>query len=881
MLGLNRRDWRLRLLAASFLILGVLHVPARGQEEPKKEEPKKEEPKKEEPKKEEPKKEEPKKEEPKKEEPKKDDKPLVAPGAGSGAGQSGPKNDKIKPFDKVILKEAVTSAGLFFVHRLEDKIFYEIPTSELGKEMLWVVQVEKTGTGYGYGGSPVGDRVVRWEQREDQVLLRDVKYQIRADIDDPIRDAVAASSVEPIIAAFQVQAYGKDRAPVVEVTSLFKGDVPEFSAKRAVRGSGIDPSRSFIEKVKAFPTNIETKILATFRPGGGGPMGPGGPPNRGGGDAEGAGITAVVHHSMIKLPEEPMRPRREDDRVGFFNVEFQNFGNLAKQEVEQLSYITRWRLEKKDPKAEVSEPKKPIVYYIGREVPAKWRPYVKKGIEAWQPAFEKAGFKNAILAKDAPGPREDPDWDAEDARYSVIRWLPSTIENAMGPHVHDPRTGEILEADILMYHNVLKLARDWYFVQASPNDPRAQTLPLPDDLLGDLLAYVVSHEVGHTLGFPHNMKASSSYTVDQLRNKEFTEKNGVEASIMDYGRFNYVAQPGDNARLIPIIGPYDEFAIEWGYKEFPDVKTYDQEKTELDKITARQKDNPILRFGDPNPAEDPSQQTEDLGSDAVAATDLGLKNIDRVAEFLVKATCKPGENYDLLRTEYTQLLAQRGRELGHVANMVGGVVRNNQWFPEGTKLYDAVSTDRQKAAVAFLNQNAFQVPAILVNPDILQRLEPTGAADRILGSQRGLLGSLMNSRRIKRLSELAARDGDKAYKPADLVNDLHEGIWSELKKNPVDIDLYRRNLQRAFLETLAGAVENPETDSDLPGVARAELLRIIAEIKDVLAKGDANPVSPVARVHLLDIQMRAEKALDPSSKSSGAGPGGTRIIIGG
>ena len=723
--------------------------------------------------------------------------------------------------------------------------------------------------------------MVRWEQREDQVLLRDVKYQIRADIDDPIRDAVAASSVEPIIAAFQVQAYGKDRAPVVEVTSLFKGDVPEFSAKRAVRGSGIDPSRSFIEKVKAFPTNIETKILATFRPGGGGPMGPGGPPNRGGGDAEGAGITAVVHHSMIKLPEEPMRPRREDDRVGFFNVEFQNFGNLAKQEVEQLSYITRWRLEKKDPKAEVSEPKKPIVYYIGREVPAKWRPYVKKGIEAWQPAFEKAGFKNAILAKDAPGPREDPDWDAEDARYSVIRWLPSTIENAMGPHVHDPRTGEILEADILMYHNVLKLARDWYFVQASPNDPRAQTLPLPDDLLGDLLAYVVSHEVGHTLGFPHNMKASSSYTVDQLRNKEFTEKNGVEASIMDYGRFNYVAQPGDNARLIPIIGPYDEFAIEWGYKEFPDVKTYDQEKTELDKITARQKDNPILRFGDPNPAEDPSQQTEDLGSDAVAATDLGLKNIDRVAEFLVKATCKPGENYDLLRTEYTQLLAQRGRELGHVANMVGGVVRNNQWFPEGTKLYDAVSTDRQKAAVAFLNQNAFQVPAILVNPDILQRLEPTGAADRILGSQRGLLGSLMNSRRIKRLSELAARDGDKAYKPADLVNDLHEGIWSELKKNPVDIDLYRRNLQRAFLETLAGAVENPETDSDLPGVARAELLRIIAEIKDVLAKGDANPVSPVARVHLLDIQMRAEKALDPSSKSSGAGPGGTRIIIGG
>ena len=901
MRGLNGLSWVWRV-GLAFLISGVCLAPLYAQEEPKKEEPKKEEPKKEEPKKEEPKKEEPKKEEPKKEEPKKEEPkkeepkkeepkkeepkkeepkkeetPIAAPGAGSGAGPT-KGSDKIKPFDKVITKEAVTSAGLFYVHRLEDKIFYEIPTSELGKEMLWVTQVEKTGTGYGYGGSPVGDRVVRWEQRDDQILLRDVKYQIRADIDDPIRDAVAASSVEPIIAVFQVMAYGKDKAPVVEVTSLFKTDVPEFSAKRAVRGSGIDSSRTFIEKVKAFPTNIETKVLATFRPGGGGggPLGPIGP--RGGGDSDGAGITAVVHHSMIKLPDEPMRPRREDDRIGFFSVNFQNFGNLAKQEVEEISYITRWRLEKKDPKAEVSEPKKPIVYYIGREVPAKWRPFIKKGVEAWQPAFEKAGFKNAIIAKDAPSPREDPDWDAEDARYSTIRWLPSTIENAMGPHVHDPRTGEILESDILMFHNVLKLARDWYFVQASPNDPRAQTLPLPDDLLGDLLAYVVSHEVGHTLGFPHNMKASSSYAVDQLRNKEFTEKNGVEASIMDYGRFNYVAQPGDNARLIPIIGPYDEFALEWGYREFPEAKTYEQEKAELDKITARQKDNPVLRFGDPNPAEDPSQQTEDLGSDAVAATELGLKNIDRVAEFLVKATCKPGENYDLLRTEYTQLLGQRARELGHVSNMVGGVIRNNQWFPDGTKTYDAVPADRQKAAVAFLNQHAFQVPPVLVNPDILQRLEPTGAADRILGNQRGVLGTLLNGRRVKRIAELALRDPEKAYKPADLINDLHEGIWSELKKNPVDIDLYRRNLQRAYLEQLAGPVENPETDSDMTALARTELIRIIAEIKDVLAKGDANPVTSAAKTHLLDIRMRAEKALDPTGKSRA--PGGTLIFMG-
>jgi hypothetical protein len=811
------------------------------------------------------------------EEPKSEEKPATGSGPSGGPGERKPP-EKIKPYDKVITKEAVTSPGLFLVHRLDEKVFYEIPTSELNKEMLWVVQVERTATGFGFGGSPVGNRVVRWEQRGDQVLLRDVKYQIRADVDDPIRDAVAASSVEPIIAAFAVQAYGKDKAPVIEATSLFKSDVPEFSAKRVVRGSGIDSSRTFIEKVKAFPSNIETKVLATYRPGGSeGPMGPGTPPGRRGGDSDAPGVTAVIHHSMVKLPDEPMKPRRGDDRVGFFNVSFQNYGNLAKQEVEEISYITRWRLEKKDPKADVSEPKKPIVYYIGREVPAKWRPYVKKGVEAWQPAFEKAGFKNAIVAKDPPSPREDPDWDAEDARYSTIRWLPSTIENAMGPHVHDPRTGEILEADILMYHNVLKLARDWYFVQASPNDPKAQTLPLPDELLGELLTYVVSHEVGHTLGFPHNMKASSSYTVDQLRNKEFTEKNGVEASIMDYGRFNYVAQPGDNARLIPLIGPYDVFAVDWGYREFPDAKTYEQEKAELDKLVARQKSDATLRFGDPNPGEDPSQQTEDLGSDAVAATELGLKNIDRVAEYLVKATCKPGENYDLLRNEYSQLIAQRTRELGHVANIVGGVVRNNQWFPDGTKLYDPVPAERQKAAVGFLNQHAFQVPPVLLNPDILQRLEPTGAAERILGSQRGLLGTLLNSRRIKRLAELATRDGN-AYKPADLIGDLHEGLWTELKKNPIDVDLYRRNLQRAFVDLLASAVESPETDCDLPGLARAELMRIVDEIKGALSRDDATQVTPAARVHLLDIRKRAEMALDPYPKPRSAG--GSTIVIG-
>ncbi|MEE8143035.1 MAG: DUF5117 domain-containing protein, partial [Planctomycetota bacterium] len=493
------------------------------------------------------------------------------------------KADAIQPFDEVIPENAKTDPGVFTVHQVEDKVFYEIPPESFGKPFLWVTQIQRTQTGFGYGGTSVGNRVVRWELKDKNVLLRDVNYRIRADVDDSVRNSVEATSLEPIIKMFPVKAWGKDRAPVIEVTDLITGDLPEFSAKRRLRASGVDKKRTFVESIKSFPKNIETEVLMTYKlSSSSDSQGRGGRPrsSRSRRDPSQGAVSVLLHFSMVQLPEEPMQPRVRDSRVGYFSVSFEDYGTEEHQ-VKTVRYITRWRLEKKDPKAELSEPKEPIVFYVGRGVPDKWRPFVKQGIEAWQGAFESAGFENAIIAKDAPSHREDPEWDAEDARNSTIRWLPSTVENAMGPHVHDPRTGEILEADILMYHNVLKLVRDWYFVQASPMDERAQKLPMPDDLLGELLAYVVSHEVGHTLGFPHNMKASSSYSVAQLRDPEFTKKNGTEASIMDYGRFNYVAQPGDGAALIPVVGPYDHFAVEWGYREFSGAE---QEKKQLAAI---------------------------------------------------------------------------------------------------------------------------------------------------------------------------------------------------------------------------------------------------------------------------------------------------------
>ena len=823
------------------------------------------------------KKEEPKKEEPKKEEPAR---PTESPRAFRKAAT---KEAKVKPFDDIITAEAKSDPGLFTVHRIEERIFYEIPVEALGKDLLWVTQIEKTGTGSGYGGSPVGDRVVRWEQRNDDILLRDVKYDIRADTKDPIRNAVQASSVEPIIAVLPVKAYGKDKAPVVDVTELFTGDLPEFSAARRLNAGGADPRKTFIEQVKSFPENIETKVLLTYRrnPGGltfgpGGPTPPRGPGGPGGGGAGGA-VTVLVHHSMVKLPEEPMKPRKFDDRVGFFTEDFQDYGDVKNHQVENVRYVTRWRLEKKDPTAEVSEPKKPIVYYIGREVPDRFRAAIKKGVESWQPAFEKAGFRKAIIAKDAPSPREDPDWDAEDARYSTIRWLPATIENAMGPHVHDPRTGEILEADILMYHNVLKLSRDWYFVQASPNDPRAQTLPMPDDLIAELLSYVVAHEVGHTLGFPHNMKASSSYTVAQLRDPKFTAENGTEASIMDYGRFNYVAQPGDGARLIPVIGPYDRFAVEWGYRSFPEASTFEAEKARLDEVVARQVKDATLRFGNPN-GTDPSAQTEDLGSDSVAATELGLKNLDRVAAYLVKATAKKGEDYDLLQNMYTQLIAQRNRELAHVISTVGGSVETNLWFGDAERRYDAVPGAKQKEAIAFLNAQAFHTPASLIDPAIVDRLEPNGAADRILGAQTGLLRRLITDERAKRMAEQAARDPKGAYPPAAMLADLRNGIWAEIKGDRVDIDLYRRNLQRAHLEILTAEVGREVASSDLPALCRAELKALL---NDIAATAGLNP-TPAATVHLDDLRARIVQALEPKAVVQPSAPANPfRIILGG
>ena len=787
----------------------------------------------------------------------------------------GRDRDGIQPYDEVITDEAETDEGVFTVHQLDDKVFYEIPEAELGKEFLWVSQIARTTQGVGYGGQSLGNRVVTWERQGDRVLLKSVSYAIVADDEEPIARAVQAANNDTIIKAFDIEALSEAGAPVIEVTSLFNTEVPEFSARSRLQARGFARDRSFVEEVVSFPENIEATTTHTYTvpPSSGSQTGPSTQNRRG---MRPGSATVVLHYSMVKLPEEPMQPRLFDERVGYFSVRQIDYGRDEHRSPNRR-FITRWRLEKQDPDAAVSDPVTPITYWIDPATPTKWVSYMKQGVEAWQPAFEAAGFRNAVIAREAPSVEEDPDWSPEDARYSVIRWLPSTTENASGPHVHDPRTGEILETDIQFHHNVMNLVRDWYFVQVGPLDPRAQTLPLPDELMGELLAYVVTHEVGHTLGFQHNMKASSLYPPEKVRDPEWVKTMSHTPTLMDYSRFNYVAQPEDGIAvedLIPKIGPYDKWATMWGYKPIPGAASADDEKTTLDEWSRQQDETAWYRFSTPGSRNaDPGQLTEAVGdADAVQSTALGLKNLERVAAMLLDATNTPGDPYDDLDELYGRLVGQWATEMNHVAAVVGGVTSQQKHFGQEGVRFATIPRETQAGAVAFLNDHAFTTPMFLVDPEILRRIEPVGVLDRIRSSQAGVLRTLMNSARLARLVEQQAIDGAVAYAPTDFLADLRGGLWRELAEVDVEIDAYRRNVQRTYLDLIDDRLNgrSPAEDDARPFL-RGELRALDRSIAAALAQ-----VSDRAtRLHLEDVQDQIAKTLDPSVRASAPSGGGS------
>ncbi len=803
-------------------------------------------------------------------------------GAGAVAGAAGGNTEpNPRPYNTVVRgADLKTKAGLFKTHRIGSRVLYEIPRSELNKDLLLVVQIAKTTIGEGYGGQALGNRVVRWELRNNRVLFKSVSYQIRADSTDPIYRAVEAANYNAILGAFNVEAYGPDSAPVIDVSRLYTNPPADINVTARYSGQ-IDAARTFIERVATYPMNIETEatITLTNQPGG---RGAGGAPAGVGAAAAPLPPSAsfLVHWSMVKLPEKPMMPRLADSRVGFFSTSTVDFSRPV-QKAETRTFITRYRLECSDRKeGNLCYPKKPIEYYVDPATPTWLKPWVKKAIESWQPAFEAAGFKNGIVAKDAPTKAEDPDWAAEDARYSVIMWLPSTTENAVGPHVHDPRSGEILEADLQIYHNVMNLTTDWYWTQVGHLDPRARSLPLPDSLQGRLMQYVIAHEIGHSIGYQHNMKASAMYPADSIRSKDFVHRMGHTSTLMDYSRFNYVAQPEDNIALedlIPRIGPYDIWATHWGYAPIPGANTPDDERKTLDEWARIQDTTPWLRFTTADDeGSDPANNTEAVGdADAVKSTGLGIKNLKRLMPMLMPATVKATENNALLEEMYGRVVSQWATELRHVAVIVGGSETQEKYGAQAGPRFTPVSAARQKAAVKFLVENAFTTPTYLLPKDILTRIEPEGAITRINSAQRGVLNLLLNDARMARLVEYEAMDKD-AYPLAAFLGDVRTGLFSELSAGSVKIDAFRRRLHHSYLDLVNTKLNPPATAAaaggrgggfgprtepspDSKALLRAELKTLDGQ----LAAASGRAADAVTRAHIAYARHAIDEILNP------------------
>ncbi len=763
-------------------------------------------------------------------------------------------------YSEIVTEEAESDEGLFTVHTVGDKLYFEIPDTLLDREILVVSRVARVPTnffGFNSAGSKAGEQVVLFQKRGDAIQMRVRNYNNFAPDTAAIRFSVEANNFEPVVAAWEIEAIGPDSTTsVIDMTDFFTTDVQAISGlagylRTMYQVRRVDGQRSYIESAGSYPRNIEVRHVLTYEAVS--------PPS----EAQTNTLSLLMNQSMILLPEEPMRPRFADDRVGWFTVQRINYG-LNEQKAATQEFIRRWRMEPSDPEAyargELVEPVDPIVYYLDPGTPERFRPFIKQGIEDWQEAFEEAGFKNAIIAREPPTEEEDPDWHPEDIRYSTVRYVASTIRNAVGPSVSDPRTGEIIESDIVWYHNHLRSYRNRLMIETGAANPAARSLMMDEELIGETMRRVISHEVGHAIGLPHNMQSSSAYPVDSLRSGSFTQEYGIATTIMEYARQNYVAQPGDeNIRFIRKIGPYDKYAVDWGYRVIPDAETPEEEIPVLDSWIAEHAGDPVYRFGSSG-GFDPSIQTEDLSDDPVQASTYGMRNLKRVVPNLIAWTSTPGESYDDLEEIYGELIGQWSRYVNHVITNIGGVYSTIKAADQEGPVYDPVPEAYQREAMAFLNEHAFTTPEWLLDRQILRRIEHAGALERIGQLQGSHLRRVLDEDVMLRLIEAESFDPGSAYTVTEMLRELREGIWSEVYEEGTT-DTYRRNLQRIYLDHIGSLLNAEENDdvghTDIQAALKGELRTLREDVDAALPNA-----SGLHREHLVDAIDRIDSILD-------------------
>ncbi len=775
------------------------------------------------------------------------------------------KKSDLKSYSEVITSEAKSDEGLFTTHFVGDKLYFEIPKEYLDKDMLLVSRIAGVPSGFGGGyvnaGSKVNEQVVRWVKRNGNIDMKVISFENQSDEDSPIYKSVQANNFFPILFSSKIETYSPDSSNVViEVSKLFENEVDAIngissSLRKRYKVKRLDQSRSYIESAHAYPQNIEIKHVMTYEAED--------PPER---DQAGT-ISMLLNQSMILLPEDKMQPRLADYRVGWFTIDKYDYDS-EELKADDYEIIRRWKLVPKDIEAykrgELVEPVKPIVYYLDPATPEKWRPYFKQGIEDWNVAFEEAGFKNAIIANDPPTKEEDPEFSPEDVRYSVVRYVASTTRNAVGPSVSDPRTGEIIESDIIWYHNHLRSYRNRFMIEAGAQNPNARTLNTPEEEIGEMMRMVIAHEVGHALGLPHNMKASSAYPTDSLRSAKFTQKYGLTPSIMDYARVNYVAQPEDeDVRYIRMMGPYDLYAINWGYRYIPEADSPAEEKSTLDKWILEKAGDPVYEFGSGYGGADPQSQRESLGADQVKASEYGLANLKKVVPNLIEWTSTDGYGYDDLEEVYRELNYMWRGYISHVVTNVGGVYETRKTSDQEGAVYEPVPEDMQRKAVKFLNEEAFTTPQWLLNQDVLERIEASGAIERVQALQTRALENVLEKDRLRRMIANEEVNGNKAYTVIELMNDLRKGVFSELY-SAKRTDGYRRNLQRSYVDAAAAYVneldkmEDEEIlKSDIIALMRGELQGLR---NDINRRRNATSHS-LTKYHWNDLIARIDAAL--------------------